>query len=155
MNRHNPEQIVTTFPGEYRVLQDMMQWERDLSIPLEIRDDNRFLCTPEAFRNWAAGRKNLRMEFFYREMRRKYNLLMNGDKPEGGQWNFDSENRKPPRAGLQIPATYSGRIDNITQSCIELVDKIFLIISVTCNHFVLQSHASKRSLPCVNLLMNG
>ena len=122
---HNPVKIIITFPAEYRVLQDMLSWEKDLGVPVEIRDDDRFLCTPEKFRDWAAGRKNLRMEFFYREMRRKYNILMSGDKPEGGQWNYDSENRKPPKEGLQVPATYAGQVDEITQACIELVAEKF------------------------------
>ncbi|CAN0576656.1 unnamed protein product, partial [Laminaria digitata] len=47
------------------------------------------------FDNWADGRKALRMEYFYRDMRRKTGLLMEGDKPVGGQWNYDHDNRKP------------------------------------------------------------
>lgn len=118
---HKPDEIIVTFPGEYRVLQDMIKWESEFEIPVDIRDDDRFLCTPEKFEQWAEGRKSLRMEFFYREMRRDYNILMDGDKPEGGEWNYDSENRKPPKEGLDVPAAYSGQVDDITREVIDLV----------------------------------
>ncbi len=119
------EKIVVTFPGEYRVLEGMKSWERDFGIPVEVREDDRFLCTLEDFEEWAEGRKNLRMEFFYREMRKKYNILMNGDKPEGGEWNYDSENRKPPKGGLNVPATYTAQTDEITNEVLAMVDEYF------------------------------
>ncbi|NCO04203.1 MAG: cryptochrome/photolyase family protein [Alphaproteobacteria bacterium] len=118
---YKPDEIIVTFPGEYRVLQDMIKWESAFEIPVDIREDNRFLCTPEKFEQWAQGRKSLRMEFFYRDMRRDYNILMDGDKPEGGEWNYDSENRKPPKEGLLVPPTYTAQIDDITREVIDLV----------------------------------
>lgn len=54
------------------------------------------------------------MEYFYREMRKKYNILIENDKPTGGQWNYDAENRKPPKEGLTIPPPYTGKVDEIT-----------------------------------------
>ena len=89
------EQIIVTSPSEYRVLQDVQSWEKRFSIPVEVRLDDRFLCDLDEFSAWAEGRKQLRMEYFYREMRKKYSILMNGDEPEGGKWNYDTENRKP------------------------------------------------------------
>lgn len=103
----------------------MQSWEADFSIPVEIRPDDRFLCSPEEFSEWASDRKQLRMEYFYREMRKKYNVLMDGDKPEGGQWNYDSENRKPPKEGLNIPQIYVSEPDEITQDVITLVAEKF------------------------------
>ena len=129
VNDFRPEKIIVTMPGEYRVWDDIKQWQKKLGIQTEIREDTRFLCTPEAFATWASGRKQLRMEFFYREMRKKYNILMNGDEPEGGQWNYDFENRKPPKDGLDVPAPYTAQIDAITQECIDLVADRF------ANHF--------------------
>ena len=78
---YNPDAVIVTEPSEYRVLEDMKSW--NFNVPVDIRADDRFLCTHDEFANWADGRKQLRMEYFYREMRRKYNILMNGDKPEG------------------------------------------------------------------------
>ena len=58
-------------------------------------------------------------------MRRKYSILMDGDQPIDGQWNFDNDNRKPPKAGLDIPKTYLSKPDQITNDVIKLVDQNF------------------------------
>lgn len=118
---NSPEKVIVTAASEYRVLDDMKNWDVDL----EFRGDDRFLCTPEKFAEWAEDRKQLRMEYFYREMRKEHGVLMNDDKPEGGEWNYDSENRKPPKEGLDVPAPYSGRVDDITRECIDLVAEKF------------------------------
>lgn len=125
IKRHNIDKIIITAPGEYRLWKDMQDWSDDLKVDVEIRDDDRFLASTEDFMDWAEGRKSLRMEYFYREMRRKYNILMDGDKPEGGEWNYDSENRKPPKEGLDIPETYHAQTDEITNDCIKLVEENF------------------------------
>ncbi len=125
LKRHDIERIVVTYPGEYRVLSDIKQWEDNFSIPVEIRPDYRFLCTPEDFAEWAEGRSQLRMEYFYREMRKKYLILMDGDKPIGGKWNYDAENRKPPKEGLNIPQPYIEDIDDITREVMTLITERF------------------------------
>jgi deoxyribodipyrimidine photolyase-related protein len=125
LKQHKPEKIIVTAPSEYRVFQDMQFWEAEFSVRVEIRPDDRFLCSPEEFAEWADDRKQLRMEYFYREMRKKYDVLMNDDKPEGGLWNYDSENRKPPKEGLDIPQTYKSKPDEITQKIINLVSEKF------------------------------
>lgn len=120
--RYRAVSIAVTFPGEYRVLQSMRAWEKSLGIPVDIRGDDRFLCTPDEFKTWAAGRKSLRMEFFYREMRQRYNILMEGGKPAGGQWNYDAENRKPPEdSGMFRSTPLFFKPDEITQDCLQLV----------------------------------
>lgn len=113
--------IVVTYPSEYRILAEMRQWEHEFGISVDIRDDNRFLCTPHEFARWAGNRQHLRMEYFYREMRKKHNILMKGKDPIGGQWNYDSENRKPPKGGLKIPPPYKANIDSITQEVLSHV----------------------------------
>lgn len=120
-----PDKIIVTFPGEYRVLKDIKSWEKSFCLPVDIRTDTRFICQPEEFAAWASDRKQLRMEFFYRDMRRKTELLMDGDQPEGSKWNYDSENRKPPKEGLETPTPYTAQTDEITRACIELVEKEF------------------------------
>lgn len=120
-----PDEIIVTFPGEYRVLKDMEGWKDEFGIPVQIREDTRFLCQPEKFEQWAEGRKQLRMEYFYREMRKDYDILMDGDNPEGGEWNYDSENRKPPKEGLDVPAPYNGQADDITKDVLKLVEGEF------------------------------
>jgi deoxyribodipyrimidine photolyase-related protein len=119
------DRIIVTHPGEYRVLEDIKTLENELNIPVEIRGDDRFLCTPAAFASWAKDRKQLRMEYFYREMRKTYNILMDGEGPCGGQWNYDAENRKPPKEGLDIPPPYIGKVDDITQNVMSFVSARF------------------------------
>ena len=87
IKKYKPDKIVVTEPSEYRVLEKIKAW--DFHIPVEIRSDDRFLCTHIEFINWAKERKQLRMEYFYRLMRKKYDILMDGDLPEGGKWNYD------------------------------------------------------------------
>ena len=119
--RHTITEIICTFPAEYRVLQMMEGWQSALGIPVKILPDERFIASPQEFSKWAAGKKQLRMEFFYREMRRKKHLLMNGDEPEGGQWNYDAENRRPPSDGLLIPKPFTCPPDAITEEVLKLV----------------------------------
>ncbi|MHA7841468.1 MAG: cryptochrome/photolyase family protein [Gammaproteobacteria bacterium] len=121
LQRHTIKQIVVTHPNEYRVLKDMKRWSDDFSLPVEIREDDRFLCELEEFYHWTDNKKQLRMEYFYREMRKKYDILMDGDQPIGDQWNYDAENRKPPKEGLTVPKPYTHHPDDITQEVITLV----------------------------------
>ena len=122
---HGCNKIVVTEPGEYRVLESMQTWQDELGIATEIRSDNRFLSTPHEFSIWASGRKQLRMEYFYREMRQKHAVLMADGQPIGGQWNYDTDNRKPPDDSLSIPSPYQTNIDDITQQVISLVSDRF------------------------------
>ena len=125
IRRHKPQRVVVTEPGEWRVRAAMEHWPADRGLPVEILDDERFLCSRTDFANWAAGRKQLRMEFFYREMRRKTGLLMGGDQPEGGKWNFDAENRKPAKADLFMPQPHRVDPDTITEEVLTLVGERF------------------------------
>jgi deoxyribodipyrimidine photolyase-related protein len=74
--RHQPEKIILTEPGEWRLFDAMRNWSADFGLPVELRDDDRFFCSRSRFARWAEGRKSYRMEFFYREMRRETGLLM-------------------------------------------------------------------------------
>ncbi len=125
LKRHDVSQIRVCEPSEYRVLEDVKGWEETLSIPTTIMPDHRFIASHDEFEAWAEGRKQYRMEFFYREMRRKTDLLMEGDKPEGGKWNYDSENRKPAKDDLFMPKPLRFKPDAITQDVIKLVEAEF------------------------------
>ncbi len=118
---YKPKKVIITEAGEYRVQEMIKTWDTEFGVPVDIRPDDRFLCTHEEFQAWAKNRKELRMEYFYREMRKKYNILMNNGKPEGGEWNYDSMNRKSPDETVKIPQTYNGQIDNITHDILGLV----------------------------------
>ncbi len=126
---HRPERLLVTEAGEWRVSQMMEGWQAQFSIPIDILPDDRFLCSPAAFKDWAAGRKQLRMEYFYRDMRRQTGLLMDGDQPVGGKWNFDAENRKAADIDLFMPQPKDCPPDTITQEVLALVEARF------SNHF--------------------
>ena len=122
---HKPDQLIVTKPGEYRLLQEMSSWQNSLSCGVSLCEDDRFFASTDEFAGWAEGRKQLRMEYFYREMRRKTGLLMEGDQPVGGQWNYDAENRKPPKEGLVVPPPTRFSADDITTEVLTLVEAEF------------------------------
>lgn len=123
--RHAPDAVVMTRPGEWRVWQMMQGWGAMLGLPLDIREDDRFFCPPAEFEALTRARKTGRMEFFYRAMRRRTGILMAGDAPEGGQWNFDPENRKPLPRGLRPPQRLRFAPDAITRTVMALVGDRF------------------------------
>ena len=119
LQRHGASRITVTEPGEWRVREDLS------SIPnLTFVEDDRFICPLAAFRRWAHGRRELRMEYFYRDMRRQTGLLMDGDKPVGGRWNFDAENRKPAGGSLFMPKPPRFAPDAMTEECLALVERV-------------------------------
>lgn len=117
--------VVVTHPGEYRVLQELQQLQQDEGLQLEIREDSRFLISADEFSRFAAGKGALRMEFFYRHMRQKYNILMQDGEPIGGEWNLDALNRKAAPRKLHIPPPYTCEIDDITREVLLLVAERF------------------------------
>ncbi len=127
LNSVRPQRVVVAHPGEWRVLQDLRAVAAECGVPLEVRPDRHFLATPAAFAAHARGRKQLRMEYFYRALRRSTGVLMDGDQPVGGKWNFDSENRASfPRAGpglLPQPPHFAP--DEITREVLALIAQRF------------------------------
>ena len=129
LQRHRCERLVVTQPGEWRVQEVMQTWQEEFEIPVEIREDDRFLCSLTEFEQWAENRKSLRMEYFYRSMRRKTGWLMDGDKPAGGQWNYDKQNRKPLPSSKKLPRRLRFEPNEITRDVMKLVKTRF------ANHF--------------------
>jgi deoxyribodipyrimidine photolyase-related protein len=119
--RHKATRIVTVAGGEWRVLDDQQSWGEITGLSVEIRDDDRFLCPIDQFAAWAKGRKRMVMEDFYRLMRRQTGLLMDGDQPVGGQWNYDQENRKSVPKGHKFTPPLRFAPDAITADVIETV----------------------------------
>ncbi len=125
VKKHKIDKVIVTHPCEYRQYIEVNKWQDNLDVPIDIPEDDRFLCSPEDFSVWAKGRKHLRMEFFYREMRKKYNILMDGSDPEGGNWNYDQENRKTLDTTAKVPKTYHKQPDAVTKEVLTLVEKNF------------------------------
>ena len=119
------DRVIFTEPGKWQLRETLIEQGNESDIPYDMLEDDRFLCTHAEFAAWAQGRKQLRMEYFYREMRRKTGLLMDGDAPVGGQWNFDAENRKPLGDASGLPAPVQFTPDTITQAVMLLVEQNF------------------------------
>jgi deoxyribodipyrimidine photolyase-related protein len=122
-----PERVILTHPGEWRVLEQLRAACEEEGVALELREDRQFFCSLEDFKEHAEGRKSLRMEFFYREMRRRHDVLMDGGKPEGGDWNYDKENRGAfGQGGPEGAGDGPGFApDQLTREVFELVEKRF------------------------------
>ena len=108
--------IVMTEPGEFRVRQEL-----SANLDIEWLEDDRFVCSRAEFETWLSGRKQPRMEHFYRNMRRKTGLLMQGDEPVGGEWNYDSDNRKKWDGTIQMPTPVVHRQTSETRDVIDQV----------------------------------
>ena len=114
-------EVIATRPGEWRLITAL----ETLPLPVTLVPDDRFLCSDAEFAAWAEGRKQFRMEWFYREMRRKTGLLMQGGAPVGGQWNFDHDNRKRAQPDLFRPRPPRFAPDQITQDVLAEVAAAF------------------------------
>ena len=122
---HQPQNLIMTAPGDWRVLQALRAAASEADRPLAIRDDTHFFTTVRDFAAHAKGRKQLRLEYFYRELRQKTGILMTGKDPVGGQWNFDADNRGSFEKGgpKDVPPPTRFAPDDITQAVIALVNK--------------------------------
>lgn len=121
--RHGSTRVVTVEAGEWRVLDAQPGWGGEVAV--DVLPDDRFLVSRAWFADWAEGRKRMLMEDFYRLMRKRTGLLMDGDQPAGGQWNFDQDNRKPPAKGMTYPDMPRFAPDEITQGVLALVARRF------------------------------
>ncbi|TDB01501.1 cryptochrome/photolyase family protein [Halomonas marinisediminis] len=121
---HACDEIRVVRPGEWRLWQAMREREH-ATLPWRLLEDDRFYTTPDDFAAWASGRRSLRMEYFYREQRRRSGLLMEGEEPAGGRWNLDHDNREPLPTGTPVPAPPHHRHDTTTRAVIALVAEHF------------------------------
>ena len=114
-------EVFAAQPGEWRLIQLLDD------VPLEVHQfpDTRFFCSVQEFDGWSEGRKQLRMEYFYREMRRKTGILMDGDAPLGGRWNFDHDNRKPAPDHAEFSGPIRFEPDQVAEEVLDLVEARF------------------------------
>ncbi len=123
--KHHATHLVLATPGEWRLKVQLESLAINLGIKLQVIEDNHFYITCDEFKEWASNKKELRLEYFYRYMRKKHNILINVDgSPKGGQWNFDVQNRRPfskKGPGL-IPPPLFFENDQITLDVITYVE---------------------------------
>lgn len=118
--------LICVEPGEWRLKQLIEALSEELQVVLDMRQDSHFYCTHSEFKEWVANKKELRLEYFYRLMRKTHGILVDQDgNPEGGQWNFDRDNRKPfPKKGPGlIPPPELFEPDAITKTLIAEVEE--------------------------------
>jgi deoxyribodipyrimidine photolyase-related protein len=125
---HAGAELVIVEPGEWRLARDIEALCGRRRIALTVLPDEHFLCTRAEFTRWAGNRRELRMEHFYRTMRRRHAVLVDDQgEPEGGRWNFDADNRSAfPRRGpgeIAAPARFAP--DVITREVLALVERVF------------------------------
>ena len=124
INKHQITELRVMTPSDRTFTQLIKNLQLDCR--LNFIPDNHFLWTADEFKNWAKSRKRLLMEDFYRQGRKRFNILMAGKKPVGGKWNFDKENRKPPRHTLNTPKVLWFEPDEITREVIKEVKTLNL-----------------------------
>ena len=117
-----PQEVIGVEPGDLRV-RDQLQAAVPKGLPLRWRADTHFACSLPRFAQWAGESRQLRMEFFYRHMRKEHGILMEGSQPAGGQWNYDADNRRSfGKAGPKnLPQPTRFEPDRITKEVLALV----------------------------------
>ena len=137
INQLKPRRLIMTAPGEWRVLRDIKRVAKAYDLAVEVRDDRTFFSTVRDFSKFAESRRQLRMEFWYRFLRKRHGILMEGNQPTGGRWNFDSDNRK--NFGSHGPEPHERPLmfnpDEITKGVIALVEEHFQEHPGSLSHF--------------------
>ena len=110
-------EVIATEPGEWRLINKL----KYAPLTVSLLNDDRFIASHAEFEKWADGRKALRMEYFYREMRRKTGLLMEGDQPAGDKWNYDHDNRKAAPDDIKVDGPLKFEPDEVTREVLDLV----------------------------------
>lgn len=137
LQQHQPHTLVLCEPGEWHLEQALPDLCARAGVALEQRVDTHFAVSRDTFARWAQGRREWRMEHFYRQQRREHGVLMDGDQPVGGQWNFDADNRRAyPAAGPGwIPEPARFEPDAITREAMADVQRLFPDHPGSLDHF--------------------
>lgn len=136
LNALRPRGIVLTQPGDQRALQQIEHASATVGVPVQLRPDRHFLCSLDDFQQWADGRNRLRLEFFYREQRIRTGILMDGDLPMGGTWNFAAAQRAECDSPTDEPAPPTGFTpDAMTWGALARVKRHFADHPGTLDHF--------------------
>ncbi|TWT48783.1 cryptochrome/photolyase family protein [Botrimarina hoheduenensis] len=138
LERLRPEHVRVVLPGDWRVLEALRATTETAGHELEVLDDPHFYTTPADFARHAKGRKQLRLEYFYRELRKRFDVLMEEGSPAGGDWNYDQDNRgafDKKRGPQAIPERCGFPPDKITRAVLDLVAERFADHPGELDHF--------------------
>lgn len=127
LQNYKVTQLRVVLPGDYRVLQELKLFCADNNLFLDVLADNHFIAQTGEFSAWKKGKKQLRMEYWYRQLRKRTGILMDGDAPVGGDWNYDKDNRGTfGKAGPGLlDSALVFPVDKITQGAIHSVENFF------------------------------
>lgn len=143
-------EVLATEPGEWRLISALTH------CPLKVRqlEDGRFIASHRQFEEWAEGRKALRMEYFYRDMRRQTGLMMEGDTPAGGQWNYDHDNRKAASGSVDT-APMQFTPDDVVEEVLDLVEARFSKNFGTLRPFTLATDQGQARRALTHFIKHG
>lgn len=113
IEKFNADGFAYMEPDEYRLDQQLKEYVLGLNIPSEVVETEHFMTSRSELTEFFEGKKQLILEFFYRRMRKKFDLLMQLDQPEGGQWNFDKNNRKKWKGTPIIPEPFYPKANDL------------------------------------------
>jgi len=119
--------IVISKPSDFKTNKDLMFFCQSSGIELEVLSDSKFISSSDDFSDWSSDKKTRIQEYYYRWLRKKYNIFMTAEnKPEGDKWNFDKDNR----AGISklksdIPSRTSIKPDQIVFDTMVDVEECF------------------------------
>lgn len=117
------EKFEYQLPDEYRLDEQLKAFCSKLKIPKQAVDSEHFFTERQDLAQFFKGKKTFLMENFYRAMRKKHNLLMDGDQPEGGQWNFDADNRKKLPSNFPVPMPPQFEYGSVLEEVMKLIDE--------------------------------
>ena len=113
---------LTAFEVEDRDAESMLtEFAKDNDLPLEFLPSPGFTCSRDAFEEYANGNKRLHMAEFYKQQRRRLDILMDGDEPEGGKWSFDEDNRKKLPKSVEPPSIRAANATKHVKDAMEIV----------------------------------
>lgn len=115
-------EVIAAEPSSYRLTESLAR------IEVRFVENDFFLTSRKEFIGWANSQKALKLENFYRWQRNRLDVLMDGDKPEGGAWNFDEENRlPPPKLGYKWPKYPEHLRDEIDIEVLKEIQELDLV----------------------------
>jgi len=123
IGKYQPTRIRLMETAEHSRSAQLAEMLTTYGVEVEITPNNMFLSDRSEFARDARGKKTLLMESFYRKMRRKTGLLMDGAEPEGGRWNYDRMNRERPPTDHVFPRLPRFELDEMTRNVLGLVGR--------------------------------
>ena len=108
--------VIAAEPNSYKL-------SNELKSIVEYIPNDFFLTQKVDFIKWAGAQKNLLMENFYRTQRKRFNILIDGEKPVGGAWNFDKENRLSPPKNYEYPGYLEHQMDELDKEVLAELER--------------------------------